>query len=123
MKKKILILLVFAFLASIPAFATDKPKNAPKLQLSNLAKIKNLAYEYTSINLQEKDGSSIKILDEMTGLGAKNLNVRTYSPCSCRGTITINGKQIDAKNRRCAVLKYSYKNKDYEFGRCSEPVN
>ena len=130
MKKAIILSLimtitagtVFAANTSTSTTTQKANKTGQTQSQSKVLKLKKLADEYTSISIGESSGSTQKILNEMGGLGAENFNIITYSPCPYRGNIKIGGKSVYAKNRKCAELKYKYKNKDYAVGKCGKPV-
>lgn len=89
---------------------------------SKTVQLKKLASQYASIQLGETKGSTNKILQDMSQLGAGDFKIITYAPCPYRGSIKIGGKSVNAKNKRCVELKYTYKNKEYSTGKCGKAL-
>lgn len=114
MKKSFILSLTFLLCLAVPAFA-----NAPA-SASNYVKLKNLSNQYIQTMLNDERTQSNKLLNEMGKLGATDFHTTTYAQCPYRGYIKIDGKSIYAKNKRCAVLKYKYKTKEFETGKCTQ---
>lgn len=112
---------------ALPAFAATKTTVKTTYQTSGTSQsktvqLKKLANEYVSIQLKEKQGSTQNTLKEMALMGASDFKLVNYAPCPYRGTIKIGGKSVNAKNRSCTEMKYTYKGKEYSAGKCGKPI-
>ena len=111
-KVYILTLIVSLILISLSANATTT---------NNSTKIKNLAKKYINLSMTDQNKEAGQIINEMALLGADKFSLKRYSPCPYRKQIKIAGKSVNAKGKKCFVLKYNYNNKIEEVGECKEP--
>ncbi len=116
MKTKFLGLLTAVFFMSTLAAIANTPTTSGA---NNTHKLKSLATKYVNAELSgNKSSATSKLAQDMYKMGAKDMKIITYSPCPNRGTIKIDGKSINATNKRCIVLQYQYNNKKQEAGAC-----
>lgn len=110
--KKFLIPIVIMSLLTITTTAQAASNT------NNPAAVKKLASEYVTKKLANQTSASNNILNEMFAAGASDIKIVNYKPCPYRGTLKIDGKSVNAKNKKCTVITYKYNNKNFEAGAC-----
>lgn len=132
MKKILLLLSLLFFCSGVSAFAQDAiltdegvvilEEEAPsKFKTAvNRIKVKRYAKRFVKAKLNKDNQKAHDELGKFFEYGGVNSAIKIYSPCPCRKHITVNGKQIDAKNKRCVVFEYKYNDKDYAVAKCKK---